>query len=468
MFVTRKYLSRRTILRGMGVAMALPVLDAMTPAFAKATAGQARAGAPKGLPPRLVCIEMVHGAAGSSQFGYEKNLWAPAAEGRDFDLGPTSLKPLEPFRDYLTIVSNCDVPSANSTEAREIGGDHFRSTAVFLTQSYPKRTEGADVEVGTSFDQVYAQRFGRDTTIPSMQVAIESVDEGGGCQYGYSCAYVDSLSWATPHKPLPMVRDPRVVFDLLFGMFKKDGTPAEQRERLAENRSMLDWLLSSSNRLRSRLGTSDRARLDEYLDNVRELERRIQTVEAFNQSGEQRELPGAPVGVPDSYSEHVKLMFDLQLLAFTTDVTRVFSLKLSRDGSNRVFPGSGFGGPFHNTSHHGAKEQRILDFAKINTYHVGLLPYFLQKLKDTRDGDSNLLENSLVMYGSPMGDPNFHNHKRVPFILAGRAGGALKGGTHYKAPNRTPLSNVMLSLLHSLGLDDLKSFGDSEEPFPLS
>ncbi|MEO8678909.1 MAG: DUF1552 domain-containing protein [Vicinamibacterales bacterium] len=464
MFVTRKQLSRRTVLKGMGATMALPLLDAMTPAFG----GQ---GKPEGLPPRnvrLVCIEMVHGAAGSSQFGFEKNLWAPAAEGRDFDLGPTSLKPLEPFRDHLTIISNTDVPSANATEAREIGGDHFRSTAVFLTQSYPKRTEGADVEVGTSFDQLYAQRFGRDTTIPSMQVSIESVDEGGGCQYGYSCAYADSLSWASPRKPLPMVRDPRVVFDQLFGMFKKDGTPAEQRERLAENRSMLDWLLASSNRLRSRLGATDRARLDEYLENVRELERRIQRVEAFNRSGEVRELPGAPAGIPDSYSEHVKLMFDLQLLAFTSDVTRVFSFKLSRDGSNRVFPESGFNGPFHNSSHHSARETRILDFARINTYHVGLLPYFLQKLKDTPDGDGTLLDNSLVMYGSPMGDPNFHNHKRVPFIVAGHAGGALKGGVHLKAPNRTPLANVMLSLLHSLGLDDLKTFGDSEGAFPLS
>ena len=191
-------------------------------------------------------------------------------------------------------------------------------------------------------------------------------------------------------------------------------------------------------------------------------------MEAFNRSGEERELPGAPAGVPDSYTEHVKLMFDLQLLAFTSDVTRVFAFKLSRDGSNRVFPESGFGGPFHNTSHHSAREARILDFARINTYHVGLLPHFLQKLKDTPDGDSNLLENSLVMYGSPMGDPNFHNHKRVPFIVAGHAGGALKGGIHYKAPNRTPLSNVMLSLLHSLGLDDLKSFGDSEGTFSIS
>jgi hypothetical protein len=465
MFVTRKHLSRRTVLKGMGATMALPLLDAMTPAFGAQ-------GNPKGLPPpdsvRLVCIEMVHGAAGSSEFGFTKNLWAPAVAGRDFDLGPTSLKPLEPFRDYLTIVSNTDVPSANATEAREIGGDHFRSTAVFLTQSYPKRTEGADVEVGISFDQLYAKRFGQDTAVPSMQVSIESVDEGGGCQYGYSCAYVDSLSWASPHKPLPMARDPRVVFDQLFGMFKKEGTSAERNERLTENRSLLDWLQASSARLRSRLGATDRARLDEYLENVRELERRIQKVEAFNRSGEERELPGAPAGVPDSYTEHVKLMFDLQLLAFTSDVTRVFSFKLSRDGSNRVFPESGFGGPFHNSSHHSAREARILDFAKINTYHVGLLSYFLEKLRNTPDGGSNLLENSLVMYGSPMGDPNFHNHKRVPFILAGHAGGALKGGVHYKAPNRTPLSNVMLGLLHSLGLDDLKTFGDSEGVFAVS
>lgn len=459
MFLTKKHLSRRTVLKGLGATIALPFLEAMVPAAsAKASAGQRGAK-------RLVCIEMVHGAAGSSRFGVEKNLWAPAATGRDCDLGGTSLQSLEPFRDHLTIVSNTDVPSADPTDAREIGGDHFRSSAVFLTQSYPKRTEGSDIEIGTSLDQLYAQRFGRDTPIPSMQMCIESVDQGGGCQYGYSCAYVDSLSWAAPNRPLPMIRDPRVIFDQLVGVFGSGATPEERRRQRTENRSILDWITRSSARLRQTIGSADRARLDDYLDSVRQIERRIQNVESLNLSGEAREFPAAPAGIPDSFAEHVKMMFDLQLLAFSSDITRVFSLKLSRDGSNRSYAESGFGGPFHNSSHHGNREARILDFAKLNAYHVGLLPYFLERLKNTVDGNSNLLENTLVMYGSPMGDPNLHNHKKVPFLMAGHAGGAIKGGVHLKAKDRTPLSNVMLSTLHALGLDDLQSFGDSEGTF---
>lgn len=465
MYVTGKHLPRRAILKGMGAALALPLLDAMipagvsaaTPAYAKASARQART--------RLVCIEMVHGAAGSSQFGVQNNLWAPAAAGRDFDLSPTSLRSLERFRDDLTIISNTDVPSANATEAAEIGGDHFRSTAVFLTQSYPKRTDGADIEVGISLDQLYAQRIGQDSPIPSMQMCIESVDGAGGCQFGYSCAYVDSLSWAAPNRPLPMIRNPRVIFDELTGVYGSGTSPGDRADRQAENRSILDWLTQSSARLKTRLGAADRARLDDYLESVRQIERRIQNVEKQNQTGEVREFPAAPAGVPDSFAEHVRLMFDLQVMAFASDTTRVFSLKLSRDGSNRAYPESGFSGPFHNSSHHSNREKSILEFARLNAYHVSMLPYFLDKLKNTPDGDSNLLHNSVVMYGSPMGDPNFHNHKKVPFILAGHAGGALKGGIHLKAKNGTPLSNVMLSLLHSLGLDELKSFGDSEGTF---
>jgi len=414
---------------------------------------------------RLVCIEMVHGAAGSSRIGASRNLWAPEATGRDFDLGPTSMRSLEPFRDYLTIVSNTDVPSADPTEAKEIGGDHFRSSAVFLTQSYPKRTEGADIEVGTSFDQIYAQRFGQDTPIPSMQMCIEEVDGSGGCQFGYSCAYVDSLSWAAPNKPLPMIRDPRVIFDQLVGVFGSGATPEERLRQRAENRSILDWITGSSARLKQTLGASDRARVDDYLDSVRQVERQLQNLETFNRSGEVREFPAAPAGIPDSFADHVKMMFDLQLLAFTMDITRVISFKWSRDGSNRSYPESGFNGPFHNSSHHGNNEERIVDFAKLNAYHVSLLPYFLQRLQDTPDGDSNLLQNSLVLYGSPMGDPNLHNHKKVPFLMAGHAGGALRGGIHLRADDRTPLSNVMLSTLHALGLDDLDTFGDSEGTF---
>ena len=455
MFLTGKALSRRAVLRGMGATIALPFLDAMSPV--RLCAYGATAG-PTRPPLRLVCIEQVHGAAGSSIYGAQQNLWAPATTGRDFDLSTSSLKPLEPWRDHITVISNCDVPSADPTEAREIGGDHFRSSATYLTQTYPKRTEGADVECGISLDQLHALRFGQDTPIPSMQLCIENVDQSGGCGYGYSCVYTDTISWASPTKPLPMMRDPRVVFDQMFGVFGS-------RERRQEDLSILDWVRESSKRLEGRLGASDRARLADYLDNVREIERRLWAVERRNGSGEPRELPMAPRGIPDSFEEHVKLMFDLQMLAFRSDITRVFSFKLGRDGSNRVYKESGSTGAFHIVSHHGENPERVRELAKINTYHVGMLPHLLKQLAETPDGDGTMLDNSVVVYGSPMGNPNQHNHKRVPFLLAGHAGGALKGGVHIKAKNATPLSNVMLSLLHTLGHDDLRSFGDSEGTF---
>jgi len=444
----------------MGATVALPFLEAMVPAH------RASGAAAKRL--RLVCVEMVHGSAGSSAIGVKKNLWAPAAVGRDFDLAPTSLRSLEPFRDHLTIVSNADVDPANPFTATEIGGDHVRSSAVFLTQSHPKQTQGGDVQAGVSLDQVYAQRFGQDTAIPSMQLCIENVDQAGGCGYGYSCVYTDAISWAAPNRPLPMIRDPRVVFDELFGVLKAGTTAAERAERLAEDRSILDWLMSSVARLAGTLGPADRSRLADYLEHVREIERRIQIVESRNRSGELRSLPSEPIGVPDSFSEHVKLMFDLQVLAFASDITRVCAFKLGRDNSNRSYPESGFAGAFHNTSHHGGREEKILDFAKINTFHVSLIPYVLEKLKNTPDGDGSLLDNTLLIYGSPMGDSNLHNHKRVPFFIAGRAGGTLKGGRHLKAPNGTPLANVMLGVLRALGLTELDHFGDSDGTFDLN
>ena len=451
-------LSRRSALKGIGATIALPLLDAMLPARASA--------APRTL--RLVCIEMVHGAAGSSAIGIRKNLWSPAQTGRDFDLGPTSLRSLESFRDHLTIVSNADVDPAEPFTAREIGGDHFRSSAVFLTQAHPKQTQGGDVEAGVSLDQIYAQRFGQQTPIPSMQLCIENVDQAGGCGYGYSCVYADAISWASPARPLPMIRNPRAVFDELFGVFGAGSTPDERRTRRQEDRSILDRLRLSVSRLKATLGPSDRVRLADYLDNVREVERRIQAVETFNLGGELRDLPEAPVGVPDSFSEHVRLMFDLQVLAFKSDITRVFAFKLGRDNSNRAYPESGFGGAFHNSSHHGGREDRILYFAKINAYHVGMLPYFLEQLKNTPDDGGTLLDSTVVIYGSPMGDSNLHNHKRVPFFIAGRAGGAIPGAVHLKAPAGTPLANVMLSVLDALGVDDLVRFGDSTGRFGLS
>jgi hypothetical protein len=450
MVITQKHLSRRTILRGMGVTMALPLLEAMVPAgraFAK--------GRPK---VRFSAIEMVHGSAGATKFGLEKNMWSPAQAGRSFDLSPSSLKPLEAWRNYLTIVSNTDVRNAEAFELPEIGADHFRSSAVFLTQTKPHQTQGSNVRAGTSIDQMYAQKYGQDTPIPSMQLCIENVDQAGGCAYGYSCVYTDTISWSTPTQPLPMVRDPRAAFDQLFGV---GATAAERAAIRRQDASILDWISTEVSRLRDHLGSGDRARLSDYLENVREIERRIQKIEAYNSSGEPRDMPEAPMGVPDSFTDHVKLMFDLQVLAFQSDTTRVFSFKMGRDGSSRVYPESGVNLPFHPASHHGEREERVTQFAKINEYHVSLVPYFLEKLKNTPDGETNLLENTLVVYGSPMGNSNVHNHKRCPLFFAGHAGGALKGGVHVKAADGTPMANAFLAVAqNALGLE-IDSFGDS-------
>jgi hypothetical protein len=454
-FITSKHLSRRTVLKGMGVSVALPFLDAMAPAgraYAKTAAAQSAGKV------RLVAMEMVHGSAGSTAFGTKKHLWSPEIVGRDFDLSQTSLSPLEPFRDDLTIISNADVRNAEAFTLPEIGGDHFRSSAVFLTQSHPKQTEGNDVYSGTSLDQIYAQKFGQDTPIPSIQLSIENVDQAGGCAYGYSCIYTDTISWASPTQPLPMIRDPRVVFDQLFGV---GATPEERAANLKADKSILDWVTRQIGQLRKEIGASDRRRLNEYLENIREIERRIQRVEARNASGELRAFPDAPIGVPDSFEEHVHIMMDLIALAFVADTTRVFSFKLGRDGSGRSYPESGVTTGFHNASHHGEREERILDFAKINKYHVGMVPHLLEKLKNTADGDTNLLANSLVIYGSPMADSNIHNHRRVPMFLAGHAGGRLKGGLHIKAADGTPMANAMLTMLHMLGRDEMDKFGDS-------
>ena len=328
-FITGKHISRREALRGMGATVALPFLDAMVPAGRRGAAAATLATDQT----RLVAIEMVHGAAGSNTYGASKNLWAPATVGRDFDLTPGALSSLEPFRDYLTIISNTDVQGAEAVTAPEIGGDHFRSSAVFLTQSHPKQTEGSDVFVGTSLDQYYAQRFGQDTPIPSMQLCIENINQSGGCAYGYTCVYTDSISWASPTEPLPVIRDPRVAFEQLFGA---GGTAEERALRRQADRSILDWITGRVGELQRELGPTDRQRLEKYLDDIRETERRIELIEEYNASGELREMPEAPAGVPDSFEEHVKLMFDLQVLAFESDLTRVFSFKMGRDSSARA------------------------------------------------------------------------------------------------------------------------------------
>ena len=448
MFITRKHLSRRTVLKGAGATIALPFLESMLPAMTQAPKAKTR----------LICIENVHGAAGSTRYGAEKFLWGPEKEGREFDLTKGNLAPLEGFKDHVTIVSNTDQHGAEAWEVPELGGDHFRSSAVFLTAAHPKQTQGSDIYCGTSMDQHYAERFGQDTPLPSLQLSIEGLDLSGGCAYNYACIYMDSISWATPKKPLPMVRDPRMVFDMLFGA---GATPEARAERMSTDRSLLDWVTHEVRALKPKLTVSDQNKVGDYLESIREIERRIQKIEERNRSGEVRQLAAAPVGVPDAFEEHVKLMFDLQTVAFSGDLTRVAALKMSRDVSGRAFPESGVTSGFHGASHHGENEQRIEQFGQINKYHISMVAYMIDKLKKTQEGDATLLDNSLIINGSPMGNSNLHNHKRVPMLLAGHAGGRIKGRLHVKAADGTPTANLYLGVLHKLGLEDMQTFADS-------
>ena len=457
--LTGKSVPRRTFLRGTGAAVALPFLDAMTPA------GRLRAQSSEDRPTRLVCIEEVHGAPGCNEWGATQHLFAPETVGRDFRLADDNvLKALEPWRQQMTIVSNTDVRMAEAFEAQEVGGDHFRSSAVFLTQSHPKQTQGSDIFCGTSLDQLHAQRFGQETVLPSLQLCIESTDKGGGCDYNYSCSYTDSISWASPTDPLPMIRNPRAAFDMLFGA---GGTPDERAARRRLHKSILDWVASEVAAMKRELGAEDRRRVDRYLETVREIERRIERVEARNTGGEPRELPEAPPGVPDSFSEHMRLMFDLQALALQTDSTRIISFKTGRDASNRTFPESGSDKAFHPASHHGGREEAIMEFNTICQYRTGQLAYFLKRLEEIDDGGSSLLDRSMILWGSPMGDANLHNHRRCPLVLLGGANGRLAGNLHLKAPDGTPMANVFTTLLHKLGHDDLSAFGDSTGEFSL-
>ena len=456
--ITGKHVPRRTFLRGMGATVALPFLDAMVPA------GRGRAQLADSGVTRLIAIENSHGSAGAEEWGATQYLWSPQEVGRDFDLTPSALSPLEPYRDYLTIISHTDVRMAEAYDIPEVGGDHPRSSTTFLTQSHVKKTESSGVYAGISLDQLYARRFGQSTPIPSMQLCIEPVDGAGGCLYGYSCTYQDSISWSSPTTPLPSTRDPRAVFDQLFGV---GGTAEDRAVRRRTQKSILDLIVVDLAKFTRALAAEDRIRVEQYTENVREIERRIEGIEAYNNSGEAREIPDAPTGVPDSFDEHVKLMYDLQVLGFQADITRIFSFKLSRDLTDRVYPLSGNMQPFHTASHHAGKQEAVLDLQKINQYHMSTLVHLLDKLKGSMEGEAHLLDKTMIIYGSPMGDPNLHNHKRCPLIVMGGANGKLRGGIHLKAPDRTPMANAMLNMLHKLGMDDLESFGDSTGEFLL-
>jgi hypothetical protein len=463
-YLTGRALPRRTFLKGLGASLALPYLDAMLPAVG---AERRHAALQQASATRFVGIEFVHGAAGCNAYGASKFLWAPEGLGRAFDFVPDSaLKPLEPWREYLTIISNTDVRMAEPIGgAGEIGGDNFRSSAVFLTQAHPKQTNGSDVYVGTSIDQLIARRIGATSLIPSLQLCIEDHAKGAGCTYNYACAYVDSLSWSSPTTPMPMMRDPRAVLDRLLNAGKSNTDRADRRRTTA---SLLDWILADAAELQRTLGPADRRRVEQFLESVRELERHVQRVEARNASGGPRALPDAPPAVPDSFSEHMRLMFDLQVLAFETDLTRVVSFKTGRDGSNRTYPESGNASPFYSAGSYGAGGPAVDRFNLINRYYVAQLAYFAERLRNTPDGDSNLLERSLVIYGSPMADSNLHNHRRCPLIALGHANGRVSGNLHLSATPGTPMANAFVSFARAVGLTDMASFGDASGAMPLS
>jgi hypothetical protein len=459
-FITGKHLPRRTFIRGAGAAVALPFLDAMVPAGRLWRDATQQASAT-----RLVCIEESMGAAGSNRWGDEQHLFSPSQVGRGFEISPSSqLASLEEFQDYMTIISDTDCRMAEAYNADEIGGDHDRSTGVFLTQSHPKQTQGSDLFLGTSLDQIHAGRFGTDTALPSLELCLEGIDRGGGCAYNYHCAYTTTLAWASPNQPLPPIREPRAVFERLFG---SGDTPEDRAARRRTDRSMIDWIANEVARLRRELGAVDRAALDEYVTHIREIERRIQLVEARNASGEEREMPEAPSGVPDDWEEHIRLMFDLQVLALQSDMTRVITFKTGFDQSNRSFPQSGTNRSIHGASHHGNVPEDILEYNMINTYRTSQLGYFLAKMRDTMDGEASLLDKTAIVWGSPMADPNLHDHRRCPLMLLGHANGALEGNLHLRAPLGTPMANVFVNLMQRIG-HDIEGFGDSTGNFDLS
>jgi len=433
-FITKKYLPRRTFLRGMGVSLALPLLDSMVPAQ---TPVARTAASPKS---RFCGIYLPHGAT--------MDKWTPAKEGSGFEFNET-LKPLEKLRDRINVVTNLAHPLAGGVGS-DAGADHARSAAVFLSGAHPEK---GSVHAGRTVDQLLAEQMGQDTPLPSIEIAIEEV--GLNCGSGYGCAYYNTISWRTPTLPLPMENSPQVVFERLFG----DGSNSALRlSRKKQDRSILDSVTDKVARLQSKLDVGDRTRLTEYLDDIREIERRIQRAE--QQSSSQLDVPEAPVGIPEQFEDHIKLMFDLQVLAYRAEITRISTMMYARDTSGATYPASGVRDGFHGASHHSNVRARMDSFALINKYHVQMLAYFLEKMKATPDGDGNLLDHATVVYGSSMSNGNQHDHDPLPIVVAGGASGQLKGGRHLAFPAHTPMSNLLLALVDKMGVRQ-DSFGDS-------
>jgi hypothetical protein len=436
MFISKKHLSRRTVLRGMGATMALPLLDAMIPARTLLAQTAAKPS------PRLGFVYVPHGAI--------MNKWTPATEGAGFEFTPI-LEPLEPYRNYLNVVSGLGHKAADTTAV------HSLSPTTWLSGVRPKATQGIDAFAGVTADQIAAQAIGQDTILPSMELATEDhAGLIGSCDRDYGCIYMNTLSWATPETPLPMEINPRKVFERMFG---QGGSAAERAARIEEDRSILDAITAEAKALQLQLGAGDRQTMNQYLENVHELERRIQRAEK-NQGDEALLLPNRPAGVPFDYEEHIKLMYELMALAYQANITKVVTFMISREVSNRTYPQVGVNDGHHAISHHQNRAEAMEKNVRIQTYNVGMFGDFLAKLKATPDGDGTLLDNIVLLYGSNMSNSNAHDHYPLPNLVVGGAAGNMQGGRHLKYADHTPMTNLLLSMLDKTGVRR-QAIGDS-------
>jgi len=439
MFITKLSLPRRTFLRGMGVALGLPLLESMVPAL---TAAGKTAAAGK---PRVGFVYVPHGVI--------MDEWTPKTAGADFDFTPI-LKPLEPFRTSVTVVSNLSAPLQNT-------GSHAAASGSWLTGVAPKRTDGPDFRAATTIDQLIAQHLGQDTKFPSLEVATEDFTGlVGACDPGYSCNYMNTLVWQTPTTPLPMEINPRVVFERMFG---GGATRQERIARIHADETVLDLVKADLADLERNLGAADRSRLDEYLTHVHEVERRIQLTE--QQADSDLPIPTAPIGVPESFEAHAQLLYELLALAYEADLTRVFTFMKAREVSQRTYPQIGVPEPHHTISHHGNKPDKIADHAKINNYHVELFAKFIDRLRSTPDGDGSLLDHSLIVYGSGMSNGNGHTPSPLPFAMVGGLSGRMKGNRHVVLSEQ-PSANALLAIGRLFGVE-MDSFGGSTGPVDL-
>ena len=436
MIITKTSLPRRTFLRGIGAAISLPLLEAMVPALPAMAAA-----APSGAVRRLGFVYIPMGSNISQ--------WRPKDEGRITELSPT-LNALTPFVDRVTVITNLENKNAYSP------GNHATANACFLSAARAKMTEGSDYQLATTVDQIAAKQIGRDTALPSLELGTDLLTTVGSCDNGFACVYQNYLSWSSPTTPLPYEADPRVVFDRMFG---DGGTAADRRGDLRKKGSILDWVTEDLARLQRQVGPADRIKVDQYVESVREVERRIQKAE---KQTDEVPLPdvGRPLGAPALWEDHVKLMFDLQALALQADITRIITFQLARETSTRTYPQIGLPEPHHPISHHSNNPEKLAKLAKINAYHVSLFAYFIDKLHSTPDGDGSLLDHTMYLYGSGMGNPDVHDHTNLPIIVVGGGAGSIKGGRHVKYSQPAPLANLHLTLLDKLGIH-LDSFGDS-------